>query len=215
VSAQDSTARRRKIRPYRSRVRAEQSAQTRQRIAAAAQELFLQDGFAGTTVARIAERAGVAVPTVYAAFGSKGAIVRALLAQMEHSVDGAAWQERIAGEPDPHLKLAAFAQWTTVLLSSSKAVIRAAQGASGDPAINELRAEGDRVRRESLRAVIASLAQAGALVAGLSEDRALDRAWMLTGVELYLGATEGCNWSDQEYQRWLTALLQDQLVRRS
>ena len=37
-------------------------------------------------------------------------------------------------------------------------------------------------------------------------------AWILTGVEPYLGATEGCGWSDQEYEEWLTALLQEQLL---
>lgn len=178
----------------------------------AARELFAAHGFGATTVARIAERAGVAAPTVYATFGSKGAIVRALLTQMEHDADGAAWARRIAEETNPHLKLAAFAQWTTVLLSSSKTTIQAAHGAAGDPAIIELRDEGNRHRREGLRSVIASLAQTHALRSELSEERALDRAWILTGVEPYLSATEGCGWSDQEYEAWLTALLQEQLL---
>lgn len=35
---------------------------------------------------------------------------------------------------------------------------------------------------------------------------------MLTGVELYLGATDGCGWPDADYERWLTGLLQEQLL---
>lgn len=212
MGTSDDTADRGASRPYRSRVREERAAETRRRIAMAARELFAAHGFGATTVARIAERAGVAAPTVYATFGSKGAIVRALLTQMERDADAAAWARRVAEETNPHQKLAAFAQWTTVLLSSSKTTIQAVHGAAGDPAITELRDEGNRNRREGLRSVIASLAQAHALRPGLGEQRALDRAWILTGVEPYLGATEGCGWSDQEYEEWLTALLQEQLL---
>lgn len=199
-------------RPYRSPARQQGAADTRQRITAAASELFAEHGFAGTTVANIAARAEVAAPTIYATFGSKGAIVRALLAQMEQDADSAGWTRRITLEKDPHAKLAVFAQWTTALLSSSKTVIAAARGAAADPAIIELRDEGDRHRRQGLAAVIAALAQVKALPPGLSQEHALDRAWMLTGVELYLAATEGCHWSDKQYEQWLTALLQQQLL---
>lgn len=199
-------------RPYRSAVRMERAVETRRLITTAAQALFAEHGFAGTTVSNIAEQAGVAAPTVYATFGSKGAIVRALLEQMEHDADSAGWVQRIAQAPTPHATLAAFAQWTTALFSSSKAIIQTARGAAADPAINELREAGDRHRRDGLRAVISALAQDNALSAGLSEEHALDRAWMLTGVELYLSATDSCDWSDTEYEQWLTTLLQQQLL---
>ena len=199
-------------RTYRSRLREERAADTQRRIAMAAREMFAEHGFGGTTVTGIAQRAGVAAPTVYATFGSKGAILRALLMQMEHDADGAGWARRIADETNPHGKLVAFAQWTTALFSSSKVTILAVRGATGDPAIIKLRDEGDRHRREGLRPVIASLAQVHALRHELSEQRALDRAWILTGVEPYLSATEGCGWTDEEYAQWLGALLQEQLL---
>ena len=56
-------------------MREQRVADTRRRIATAARELFAPFGFGGTTVAAIAERAGVSVPTAYATFGTKGAIV--------------------------------------------------------------------------------------------------------------------------------------------
>ncbi len=199
-------------RPYRSRLRAERAADTQRRIALAARELFTEHGFGGTTVAGIAQRAGVATPTVYATFGSKGAIVRALLLQMEIDADAPGWARRIAAEADPHRKLLAFAQWTTALFSSSKAAIQAAQGAAADPQVITLQEEGDRHRREALRAVISSLAQVHDLPPGLSEERALDRAWILTSVHPYLSATQGCGWPDQDYAQWLAGLLQEQLL---
>jgi hypothetical protein len=57
------------------------------------------------------------------------------------------------------------------------------------------------------------LAQAGALKPRLSRREAVDRAWMLTGLELYLAATDPCGWSDDHYERWLAATLVEQLLR--
>ena len=63
---------------YSSPLRRQRAADTRDRIAVAARELFAVNGFAGTTIAGIAAKAGVSVQTVYATFGTKGAIVSAL-----------------------------------------------------------------------------------------------------------------------------------------
>lgn len=199
-------------RSYRSPLREQIAADTRNRIAAAAKELFAEHGFLGTTVASIAARAGVATPTVYATFGSKGAIVQALLSQMESDAGNTEWVARIAQETDPHAKLEAFASWTTALFSSSKTLILVANGAAADPAMSDLKKEGDRHRREGLRRIVTALAEVKALNSALSDEQALDRAWMLTGVELYLSATDGCGWSDEDYRKWLSTLLQQQLL---
>src|SRR4051812_9108122 len=66
-----------KTRTYSSRRRTAQAAQTRADVVAAAMTLFQERGWAGTTIAAIAERAGVATETVYAGFKSKKALLRA------------------------------------------------------------------------------------------------------------------------------------------
>jgi AcrR family transcriptional regulator len=154
----------------------------------------------------------VAPQTIYAAFGAKGAILQALLAQMEDNADAPGWMDRIDAEDDPVAKLEAFAQWSAAIFSSSKAVIAAAQGAVGDPAIIELKAAADRHRRLGLADLIGGLADRGVLAAGLSRPQAIDRAWMLTGVEIYLAATDGCGWTDADYASWLAGLLVSQLL---
>lgn len=199
-------------RRYRSPLRDERAADTRSRIAAAALELFTERGFRGTTVAAIARRAGVAPQTIYAAFGAKGAILHALLAQMEDNAGAPGWMDRIDAEDDPVAKLEAFAQWSAAIFASSKAVIAAAQGAVGDPAIIELKTAADRHRRLGLADLIGGLADRGVLAAGLSRQQAVDRAWMLTGVEIYLAATDGCGWPDADYASWLAGLLVSQLL---
>ena len=193
---------------YRSELRTQRAAETRARIATAARELFAEHGFTGTTVATIAARAGVAVPTVYATYGSKGAIVRALLTQFETDASVDEWWERITSAPSAVRKLELFAQWSAALFSSSKAVISAARDAVSDPAIVELRDQGDRHRRAGLRELLATID----LRPDLTPELALDRAWMLTGLEVYLAATDGCGWTDDAYAQWLGALLRDQLL---
>jgi AcrR family transcriptional regulator len=202
----------RRPQPYRSPLRAERAADTRRRICTAALALFTEHGFGGTTITVIAERAGVAPQTIYATFGTKAAIVRALLEQMEDDAGAARWRDRITASGDPAAKLEAFAHWSAAMFATSKAIITAAQGAFGDPAILELRAEGDRHRRQGVTALVDTLAGRGDLAAGLSRQQAVDRAWMLTGVELYLAATDGCGWADTDYARWLTSLLVRELL---
>ncbi len=198
---------------YTSPLRQQRAADTRDRIAVAARELFAVNGFTGTTIVGIAKRAGVSVQTVYATFGSKGAIVSALTSQFEADADAAGWRARIEECTESATLLQTFAQWTCALLSTSKETIAAVQAAAADPAITQLRDVGDRHRRRALEGLIGRIAGYQGLRGDLSERQAVDRAWMLTGVELYLAATDGCGWSDREYENWLSDVLQRQLLK--
>lgn len=61
--------------------RAQSQAQTRQRILAAAAELFTERGVNGASLEQIAERAGYTRGALYGNFGDKHELVRALLEQ--------------------------------------------------------------------------------------------------------------------------------------
>lgn len=204
---------RRPQRVYRSTLRDERSADTRQRIATAAARLFAENGFVNTTVPAIAEKAGVSQPTVYAAFGSKAGIVAALIVLLEEDADAASWRRRIDDEADIRRKLELFAAWSRHLYSNDRKLMTAILAASNEPGIAELHAQGDRRRREWLEGVVRAIAEARALRAGLSSSEALDCAWMLTSFEVYFRATDGCGWPDEKYERWLADLLIEQLCR--
>ena len=197
---------------YDSPVRRRQAKQTRLRITTGARELFVEHGFAGTTITAIAERAGVAPQTVYATFGSKAAVLHALLTGMEEAAGAAAWRDTIAKETDPARLLQAFAHWTASMLGTSKDLIAAARGATSDPALLDLAAEGDAHRRKALESLVARIARADALRHGLSRADAVDRAWLLTGVEPFLSAVGVCGWSERTYAEWLAELLRQQLL---
>ena len=66
-------------RSYSSAKREAQARETRRSILDAAHELFVATGYAATTIQAIAERAGVAVQTVYAVFGTKRELLRQLI----------------------------------------------------------------------------------------------------------------------------------------
>jgi AcrR family transcriptional regulator len=66
-------------RRYDSTRRSRQATQTRRDVLDAAIELFGESGWSGTTLAAIAERAGVAVETIYSGFGSKKGLLRSAM----------------------------------------------------------------------------------------------------------------------------------------
>src|ERR1700754_3049227 len=59
--------------------------ETRNRLLQAASDEFPAHGYAGTTVTRLAAAAGVSVPTLYLAWGSKRALLRGY---MENALSG-------------------------------------------------------------------------------------------------------------------------------
>src|SRR5260370_40265137 len=69
-------------RRYNSATRQEQAAGTRRNILASAAKVFADRGYGRTTMESIAAAAAVGVATVYANFGTKAAIVAALIDQL-------------------------------------------------------------------------------------------------------------------------------------
>src|SRR5947208_14866148 len=63
-------------RRYDSRRRQQGAAVTRRATITAAHELFVRDGYVATTIEKIAERAGVSNPTVFASVGNKRALLK-------------------------------------------------------------------------------------------------------------------------------------------
>lgn len=71
------------VKPHgRPSLRAERAEVTRRRIVDAARAVFARQGYGATTLTAVAAEAGVAVQTVYAVYGSKAGILRALRASV-------------------------------------------------------------------------------------------------------------------------------------
>ena len=76
-------------RRYDSPRRREQAAETRRKILDAAEGLFVGQGYAATAMPAIADEAGVALKTVYLAFGTKAGVLHGL------------WDVRLGGDDQP------------------------------------------------------------------------------------------------------------------
>src|SRR5215212_3362905 len=102
-------------RRYHSPRRQEQAQATRQKIVEAAFRLFAARGYAATTLTAIAEEAGVAAATVTAVFGTKFAILDALIRTLVRGDEAdmplttRPWWQEMLREPDPVRQLARYA----------------------------------------------------------------------------------------------------------
>jgi AcrR family transcriptional regulator len=187
--------------------RAEQARATRRRIVAAAAEHFVSRGYGATLLEQVAERAGVAVQTVYFHFGNKRTLLK-------HVMDVAAvgddepvpvlerpWLTEIREEPDPRRIIRLWVANGRQILHRVAPLMRVMRGATGtDP---ELAAqwETNQQQTRTAYAVLAQLLAArDALRPGMDVDQARDIAFTVTNVESYLQFTDVCGWTPDQWQ---------------
>ena len=83
------------------KVREQYGDMVRQAVLASARRLFVEKGFANTPVRLLAEDAGVAVQTIYSAFGSKEGVLVALLDVIDEGIGMEEMQRQLAAAEDP------------------------------------------------------------------------------------------------------------------
>ena len=201
-------------RPYRSRLRSEQAAQTRLRILEAAGVLFAERGYAGVTVDAVAGHAGVATDTVYAIFGNKRGVLSALVdLRVTGSAEGS---DVLAAEApralhqltDQRAMLAGFAADIAERVERVRPiddVLRSAAAIDSD--IGELRARMQENRFVKIGVVTERLAALGPMRDDMDADEAAATAWMLTSPEVNRMLRDVRGWSSQRYSAWLSATL--------
>jgi AcrR family transcriptional regulator len=206
-------------RAYHSPRREEQARATRKAILDAAGRLFQRDGYVATSMAAIAEEAGVSLKTVYVVFETKSGLFRALWHRSlrrgdeETPVADQEWFREVLEAPDPTqvLRLNArnsrqvkerIAPLGSVLLS----------GAAADPEIEALSTRIWVEFYENQREVVKELHRRKALKAGLTVKRAADILWTLNHPRVYLLLREERGWSPDDYERWFADISCEQLL---
>ena len=208
-------ARKVKPRPYNTTNRQRQAAETRRRIFEAAQELFTRDGYVTTTIAAVAEHAGVAVQTVYASTKSKRDILKGIIDLAISGEDEEApvqassrWQE-IEAEPDPRTKLRKLAGLhRDICVREAPAFAIMADAAGSDPEIRTLMHEMADHRYQDHYRLAKTLQQTGYIRPDLSSRRAADIVSALANEQTYLALVRDRRWSTEDYEDWLA----DQLI---
>jgi AcrR family transcriptional regulator len=191
--------------------RQRQALATRQLIVDAACELFLVQGYMPTTIEAISAKAGVAVSTVYAVFRNKRGILQAIRERWHQESGQRDIYRQAMEQPDPkrRLELAAYAtrrQWET---SGAMMTIYQAAAAVDPDAAAEL-STALQGRRTFLTQFIGDMAEQ--LRPDLSTARAVALFYALTQPTIYQELVAVDGWSPEEYEVWLAATLQQQLL---
>jgi AcrR family transcriptional regulator len=197
-----------KVRAYRSTARQAQAEETRRRIVAMALELLTEKGFDGVTMEEIANRAGVASPTVYAAFGSKRGIVRALIEQQSFGPSYAQIVSQVHAAQDPPTRLRTAAGIARTVYDAGREVWKViSKTGSVSPELSEVLREKESRRYEGQAMMIDWLKEHNALKPDLDVTTARDILFALTSRDLYLTLTEERGWPSDKYQQWLGDML--------
>lgn len=196
-------------RGYVSATRTERAERTRKRVIDAATRLFVQQGYATTTMRAIAAEAGVSVPMVELLFGTK--------AQLLHVVIDVA----VAGddEPVPVLSrawaadaksarnLADFLSVVADVLADAQArsagvMLAAYEAAASDPDIQLLIMDRESQRERTTSWIVDGVIERAGLRSGLDKARAVDTVWLLMDPVIFDRLTRHRGWSLDRYASW-------------
>jgi AcrR family transcriptional regulator len=209
VKATRASTRRR----YDATWRHAQARETQRHIVETARALFVERGYGATSIRDIAEGAGVAVQTIYNAFGSKPAIVARI-------VDVA-----IVGDDEPVALIDRSS--VQVILQGTDAAVMVRQWAAlcrgiftrflpilptvreavaGDAAVRaKWRKNAVADRYEETKSFVVRLAALVELPDGLDVERAADLLWTYVSFETAAALIVERGWTPDDYEAW-TAL---------
>ncbi|OBB46612.1 TetR/AcrR family transcriptional regulator [Mycobacterium sp. 852002-51961_SCH5331710] len=206
-------------RRYSSQLRAAQAGQTRRRIVEAAQRLFVEEGYAATTIDAVAAAAGVSRKTVFSSVGGKVDLLRLA---MEWAVAGDDEPVTLTDRDEMRALLAGtdaatlLRSWAGVITAIDTRTARlfaALEVAAGtDAEARELAARFERQRLDGARRIVDRLTQLGALDRALKRAEAADIAWLSTDPLLYDRLVRVRGWSSKRFSAWLAESLCRQLL---
>lgn len=190
---------------YRSPRRAEGAADTRAAIVNSARSLFVERGYAAVTVADIAERARVAVPTVYSSTGGKADVLAAILDPMINSGAAADSLDRVASTDDPRAVIDAVGEGTRRAHELHWDLLPAlVDRCRAEPAAAAMLDKGVAEYLRVLAIVAERLAELGALRPEIDHAAAVDLLWFYLGQDAWLALVGRRGWSFDRAQTWLT-----------
>jgi TetR/AcrR family transcriptional regulator of autoinduction and epiphytic fitness len=201
-------------RSYNSSRRQEQARHTRRQILASAQALFIMRSYAGATMDAIAQEAGVAVETVYAAFGNKRSILSRLIGvSLVGDDDPTPLLQRqgplaVMQLKDQNRQIQLFAGDMAEIMGRVAPlfeVMHAAAKTEAEIAGMLHRMLGERA--EAMKVFIDALLSNGPLQAGLTREAAAETVWAISSAEVYTLLVSERGWSVTQYTEWLVNAL--------
>lgn len=195
-------------RSYQSDIRSEAAARTRTKVLEAGRFLFSRKGIDGTTVAQIAERAGVSEATVYATVKSKSGLLHAVLEEAMFGPRFRAAQQKLEGVTDPVARIALTAQVARAIYEAESAELNLLMKSSAfSPELRKSQQAFEDLRREMQRERVQALFKAKRARKGLTRETAASLLWMYTSREVYNKLVHDSGWTPDAFQDWLEQTL--------
>lgn len=201
-------------RRYNSTRRQHQAEETRRSILEAARRLFVEHGYVATSIEAIAQAAGVAAPTIYAAFGNKRTILTRL---MDLAIGGDAQPlpllqrsgpQQMRQTRDQHDQLRLMAHGISEILQRAGPLFDVLRSAAQvDPEIAQVYRHIQNERLRNMRQVVGWVASNGPLRTGLTIDEAAEIVWTITSADVHRLLTADRSWSPDHYAEWLADTL--------
>jgi AcrR family transcriptional regulator len=209
--------------------RAERALATRRRMVKAAYDQFCAQGYAGATVASIAQAAEVAVPTIYYTFGTKAALLGEALGaavlgfdqwrqpppapQIGELLPWHRWWADFQAAPTSEAALEIFLVNGAEILERVGPLSPALTSAASDPDAAEVVGVAEQRRQEAYREALRVVAaKPGGLREGLTLFRATDILLVLFSFEVYQALRVGRGWSAQGCTGFLVDLVQEHIL---
>jgi AcrR family transcriptional regulator len=162
----------------------------------------------------VAKKAGVAVATVYAIFGSKTGILSEILdaARFDESYQSLVRQAMHTSDPRERLRFPA--RIARRIYESEHSVLDLLRGAGTvAPTLAQSESERECTRYDAQAGMIQFLVRSRNLRPGLDPEHARDILWSLTSRDLYRLLVRERRWTAQQYEDWLAGTLVEALVR--
>ncbi|MGQ4728577.1 TetR/AcrR family transcriptional regulator [Streptomyces sp. Ju416(a)] len=198
--------------------RDERSRRTREKIVAAALELFVAQGYGATSLQEVADRAGVAVQTVYFVFRNKRTLFKDVVdTAIAGDVEPVAtmdrdWFRAACAEPTAAGQLRAHVRGVRDILGRVAPVIPLiAAAAATDPEIAAQWPADPDPRYTVQHAAAEVLTSKPDARSDVDTARAADLLYGLLSPELYLIFTRDRGWSPEAWETWACAALLAQL----
>ncbi|MDX3071083.1 TetR/AcrR family transcriptional regulator [Streptomyces sp. NPDC088354] len=194
--------------------RAERSRRTREKIVAAARELFVAQGYGATSLQEVADHAGVAVQTVYFVFRNKRALFKDVV---DTSIAGDAepvatmdrpWFRAACAEPTAAGQLRAHVRGVRDILGRVGPIMPLiAAAAATDPQIAAQWGADPDPRYTVQYAAAKALTSKPDIRPDVDVTRAADLLYGLLSPELYLVFVRDRGWSPDTWEEWARAAL--------
>ncbi|MFC4565021.1 TetR/AcrR family transcriptional regulator [Nocardiopsis mangrovi] len=198
--------------------RAERSRRTREKVVEAARELFVARGYGATSLQEVADRAGVAVQTVYFVFRNKRTLFKDVVdTSIAGDTESVAtmdreWFRAACAEPTAAGQLRAHVRGTREILGRVAPIMPLiAAAAATDPEIAAQWPQGPDPRYTVHYAAAEALAGKPDARPGLSVEMAADLLFGLLSPQLYLIFVRDRDWSPDTWEAWARSALISQL----